>query len=390
MGEAALASHAKGVKHGKCESVASKDSLDSFFGIHGAKGVRATPQSQCQQTTLNLIPAPIASAASNAEIVWALKVATSHYSYNSCSNIGPLFLKMFPDSEIARRFTCGSTKVAYLSTFGIAPFFKSHLIREISKQSGYCVLFDESLNRELQKKQLDLHVRIWDCGTVQTRYLGSEFFGQATARDVVDKMSVVLGDIGLKNLVQVSMDGPNVNWKIFDLLQNELLADINRSLLNIGSCGLHIMHNAFRGGAKATGWEVDHTLNSMYWLFKDSPSRREDFTKVTGSNTFAFKFCQHRWIENVDVCDRALSILPDVVRYVEAAKGRVITEPKCKSYEEVKKQASNNIFPVHVAIFSSIAKQVTPLMTAYQTDAPMLPFMTGDMYKLIKGTFSHY
>lgn len=31
MGEAALASHAKGVKHGKCESVAREDSLDSFF-----------------------------------------------------------------------------------------------------------------------------------------------------------------------------------------------------------------------------------------------------------------------------------------------------------------------------------------------------------------------
>lgn len=129
----------------------------------------------------------------------------------------------------------------------------------------YCVLFDESLNRELQRKQLDLHVRIWDCGTVQTRYLGSEFFGQATARDVVDKLSGVLTDMGLHNLVQVSMDGPNVNWKIFDLLQNESLASINRSLLNIGSCGLHIMHNAFRRGAKATGWDVDHTLNSMYW-----------------------------------------------------------------------------------------------------------------------------
>ncbi|XP_060759985.1 uncharacterized protein LOC132870362 isoform X2 [Neoarius graeffei] len=128
----------------------------------------------------------------------------------------------------------------------------------------------------------------------------------------------------------------------------------------------------------------------MYWLFKDSPSHREDFTKVTGSNTFALKFCQHRWIENVDVCGRALSILPDVLRYVEAAKGRVISEPKCKSYEEVKKQASNNIFPVHVAIFSSIAKQVTPFMTAYQTDATMLPFMIGDMYKLIKGLMERF
>lgn len=94
------------------------------------------------------------------------------------------------------------------------------------------MLFDESLNRKLQGKLLDLHDRKWDCGTVQTGYFGSELFWQATASDVEDKLSIVLGDIGLKVLVRVSMDGPNITWKIFDLLQNDLLlADINRSLL---------------------------------------------------------------------------------------------------------------------------------------------------------------
>lgn len=43
-----------------------------------------------------------------------------------------------------------------------------------------------------------------------------------------------------------------------------------------------MMYDAYHVSAKATGREVDHTLNSIYWLLTDSPSRREDFTNVAG------------------------------------------------------------------------------------------------------------
>ncbi|XP_051238135.1 uncharacterized protein LOC127353140 [Dicentrarchus labrax] len=297
MGEAALTSHAKGTKHIQHEKTA-RDGLpiQAFFNstkttARPASGPGSVSNmsvvATAKQSTLNVIPAPTATAASAAEILWA----DSHYSYNSCSNVGGLFSRMFPDSEIARQFRCGSTKAAYLNTFGVAPYFKSLLVREISRQIGYVMLFDESLNHELQRKQMDLHVCIWDGGKVRTRYVGSEFFGHATARDVVDKMIPVLEGIGVKNLVQLSMDGPHVNWKIFDMLQKEVLGDVNKSLLNIGSCGLHVIHNAFRDGCKASGWDIKHALSSLYWLFKDSPARREDYTKVTGSDTFMLKFC---------------------------------------------------------------------------------------------------
>lgn len=131
------------------------------------------------------------------------------------------------------------------------------------------MMFDESLNKALQLKQRDLHVRIWDGGEVKTRYVGSEFLGHATAQDIVDRMQTILSETEMKNLVQLSMDEPNVNWEVFDLLQSDLV-QINKSLLNIMSCGLHTLHNAFRDGYKASGWEVDHTLCSLYWLFKNS------------------------------------------------------------------------------------------------------------------------
>ena len=38
-------------------------------------------------------------------------------------------------------------------------------------------------------------------------------------------------------------------------------------MLNTGSCGLHIIHNAFRSGGMEGNWEVGQTLSSFYWLF---------------------------------------------------------------------------------------------------------------------------
>lgn len=63
---------------------------------------------------------------------------------------------MFPDSKIAASFACGERKCQYLCTFGLDPYFKKLTLADVSKQSVYVMLFDESLNHYLQSKQLDM------------------------------------------------------------------------------------------------------------------------------------------------------------------------------------------------------------------------------------------
>jgi hypothetical protein len=86
----------------------------------------------------------------SAEIMWAMKVITSHYSYKSCTDISKLFTAMFPDSKVAASFTCGPDKVAYLAKYGIAPFFTQQLIENVKLSSDFVVLFDESLNDTME------------------------------------------------------------------------------------------------------------------------------------------------------------------------------------------------------------------------------------------------
>lgn len=62
---------------------------------------------------------------------------------------------------------------------------------------------------------------------------------------------VVESGLPVTSIIQVSMDGPNVNWKFFGKLKKKIDNDYGTSLINIGSCGLHIVHNIFKRGMDA-------------------------------------------------------------------------------------------------------------------------------------------
>lgn len=162
---------------------------------------------------------------------------------------------MFPDSESAKHFACGERKAAYLATFGIAPHFVSLLKGKVPDQLEYVLLLDESLNSEMQSKQLDVPVRYWNADKVESRYFTSYFLGHADAEAVHDKFESVCGDLGYEKLVQLSMDGPNVNWKVFRLMQEDVEKQTGKKLLNFGSCGLHVIHNSSRDGCSTAEWK---------------------------------------------------------------------------------------------------------------------------------------
>ena len=180
------------------------------------------------------------------------------------------------------------------------------------------------------------------------------------------------------------MDGPNVNWKVFRLMQEDVQKQTGKKLLNVGSCGLHVIHNSFRDRCSAAEWDVETFLTSVRWLFKDSPARREDYTSVTGSNSFPLDFCRHRWLENVPVVERALEIIPFVVQYISTAKSGKVTEPKNKSFENVQQSVKDPLLTAKLNFFLMIAKEIQPFLTKYQADKPLLPFFATEMKNLVK------
>lgn len=141
-----------------------------------------------------------------AEITWALKVIDSRYSYNSSTDTAKLFQKMFPDSQIAKQFSCGEKKCAYLTCFGLAPHFKEELIKLLKNEDNYVVLFDESMNAVTQSKQLDVHVHAWNTNKllVESRYYNSVFIGHGTAADMMMHFRDAVEGLEIPKIFQVS------------------------------------------------------------------------------------------------------------------------------------------------------------------------------------------
>ena len=111
-------------------------------------------------------------------------------------------------------------------------------------------------------------------------------------------------------MLQLSMDGPSVNWKVFRLLCESRESNGYPSLVNIGSCGLHIIHGSFQMGAKESGRDIEVLLKTLWNIFRDSPARRADYERVADTVVFPLKFCSHRWVEGEEVAERALQVCP--------------------------------------------------------------------------------
>ena len=132
------------------------------------------------------------------------------------------------------------------------------------------------------------------------------------------------------------MDGPNVNWKFYTNLTKKRNSEKLPQLLNIVSCGLHIVHGGLQKSANESGWKLVHLMRPLLQLFHDTAARREDFVKLTGSTVFPLKFCPHRWVEDVDVAVRALQMWPNIKKYVSSFRATPKKASQTASYAAIK------------------------------------------------------
>lgn len=220
MGRQAITSHIKGGKHIKNLSKLKGPTLDRFAKSTATN--RATNdkdsliidnEHQRRQggvennapTLSSLSEFTIGADVIDAEILWCMNVIMCHMSYSSCDNSIPIMKAMFKDSKIAEKITLGRTKMSYVSTYGLAVYFRDCL-EDILKDCDKCVIcFDEALNKVVQKGQMDIIVRYLDKDNmVRNRYLTSVFLQHATAADLLIKFKEGIKPISLDKILQVS------------------------------------------------------------------------------------------------------------------------------------------------------------------------------------------
>lgn len=185
-----------------------------------------------------------------AETLWALKSVQHGFSYQSSDEIGELFRTMFPDSKIAEKFSIQHSKMSYVVSHGLGPYFRSQVVDEVKRCQRYVLCFDEQTNNQ-NKKQLDLLLRYWhmEREMVVTRYYRTVLLGHAQATVVVGSIldAFRADGIDIRKLLMLSRDNPNVNKTIEKMTDDEMKRH-DAELLHIGACNLHVIHNAFKAG----------------------------------------------------------------------------------------------------------------------------------------------
>ena len=129
---------------------------------------------------------------------------------------------MFSGNDVAHQFSLGKTKARDMILYGIAPYCKAELLGQINSSPQFSLSFDESLNTAPQKYQIDVNIRFFNNTTsmVVTRYLDSKFLERPNADNLFTCIRESVSGLSESKFLQLSMDGPSVNWVVLDKLDD--------------------------------------------------------------------------------------------------------------------------------------------------------------------------
>ena len=199
---------------------------------------------------------------------------------------------MFPDSEISFNLKLGKTKCAYLMNYGIAPHFKSNLLKSINNSSFYSLSFDESLNNVLQICQMDINIRYLNKAknVLETRYLDSKFVSRPNADNLFQQLEYILKELFKIKFCRLSMDKPSVNWNVLDKFDNYLNEKDIPLTIQIGSCNQHILHATLKTAMNQSACSFDKILKALYQSPHDSHARSDIYATEGGGSVFPLRF----------------------------------------------------------------------------------------------------
>ena len=125
---------------------------------------------------------------------------------------------------------------------------------------------------------MDCTIRFWnnETGVVCLRYFDSKFLLRPNSNNLIEKLLESTKLLDLSKLLQLSLDGPNVNWDVLKLRSAHQGEKEHPNIISVGSCSLRI-HGALQSGINSQDWELAKIFRTMYDLFKESPTRIDEY-----------------------------------------------------------------------------------------------------------------
>jgi len=153
-------------------------------------------------------------------------------------------------------------------------------------------------------------------------------------------------------------------------------------------CSLHVAHNGFRYGLKEYGMDVDQLCLDLFYWFKESPCKREDFVAVLNGLNLEERFFIRR------VHSRWLTLGPGIERVIANYKATTeyfLKHITAKEYEKGKYRRicaglKDKYMPAKFV--SSLAKIFEPFLHILHSEGPVVHILYDQGCQLIRSVFS--
>jgi hypothetical protein len=147
------------------------------------------------------------------------------------------------------------------------------------------------------------------------------------------------------------------------------------------------VHGSFKSWASASGWEIDNLLRSLWYVFEDSPARREYCESLSECQVYPLRLCSTRWL----VAERAIDIWPGIVKYVKkVSSGPRSKVPAVSSFQKLIMHVQEPLNVAKLQFFINVAEGLQVFLKKFHGDNPLLPFLAEELYSLLKVLLQHF
>lgn len=316
-----------------------------------------------------------------AETLFVLGITLREVPFSWADTATSLFPRMFPDSEIAKQFSCKRTKASYMASDGLGPYFRKLVIEELNRPNVfYSIAIDETPLPEQRCQQLDVMVRYFPCVTkhVVVEHLQSFRLGSATADILLSETKKAIQDLPQNNFICFFSDGPNVMKAV-----KRKLKELHPNLIDVGECCIHKVHNAFSHGIDAFGSEVEAAVVDVYYFFKSAVQsasiKAQQEVLQLPSNVF-LRHLSSRWLTLGPALDRLIEQFP-------AIRSVVMSDSACRVggqlHQRLRKAFSDRTFYAKLLFMKNAADIFTDFFTLFQKSEPLVHLLYSEMVALV-------
>lgn len=346
-------------------------------------------------------------AVTNAEALFTSFIVEHNLPTNCADHAGPLFRKMFPDSEIAKRYGCARTKTTAIIT-EMCMEERTKVITYI-QENPFSIATDGSNKTDFKLYPIVVTFFSPELREIQNCLLSvPNLEGDATGVNIADLLLSTLREfhIPLKYCLAFGAD----NAPVMVGQKKGVAACLKQEIGNliIVGCPCHLINLAAEKGAACLPLNVDENIIDIFYYLERSAKRKEKFRKFqTLHDTEVRKILKHvptRWLSLKRCLDRILdqwnpllSLFKDEIVSNDSGEGTLKnykipkhiqsadvsnSEPKSKHYDTSSAHSSlKRKTPSASALRKTIEATGDSTSHVLSREERLFMFLSSDLYK---------